>query len=162
MEQIDDVMIYGETDPEKVRRTGALAFNIKGFDHSLTAAILNDYFNVAVRNACFCAHPYVREMITDELSAHADNLSNEELEALAELHRGMVRASFGLYNDEADVDALVSALKQICSNKDFYLGNYQKTDCGDYHHSTFEFDSAPIFSVKDEVSQWFGPAASTR
>ncbi|MFC1680320.1 aminotransferase class V-fold PLP-dependent enzyme [Pseudomonadota bacterium] len=156
MEQIDDVMIYGETDPRKVRRTGALAFNIRGFDHSLTAAILNDYFNVAVRNACFCAHPYVREMIADELSAHADNLSNEELEALAELHRGMVRASFGLYNDESDVDELVSALRQICSDKDFYLNNYHKNACGDYHHRTFEFDSAPIFSVKDEVSHWFG------
>lgn len=156
MEQISDVMIYGDTDPDKVRRTGALAFNIRGFDHSLTAAVLNDYFNIAVRNACFCAHPYVREMITDELSTYADELSNEELEALAELHRGMVRASFGLYNDESDVDALVSALRHICSNREYYQNEYQKEACGDYHHRTFVFDSTPIFSVKNEVNHWFG------
>jgi len=152
----DMVLSFVDADPDKVRRTGALAFNIKDFDHSLTAAILNDYFNIAVRNACFCAHPYVREMITDELSTYADELSNEELEALAELHRGMVRASFGLYNDEFDVDALVSALRQICSNKEFYQNEYHKEACGEYHHKTFVFDSTPIFSAKDEVNHWFG------
>ena len=26
-------------------------------------AILNDYFNIAVRNECFCAHPYVEKML---------------------------------------------------------------------------------------------------
>jgi cysteine desulfurase/selenocysteine lyase len=156
MEQIDDVMIYGDIDPGKVRRTGALAFNIRGFDHSLTAAILNDYFNIAERNACFCVHPYVREMITDELSIYAGQLSDEELEALAEPRRGMVRASFGLYNNESDVDALVSALRHICSNKHCYQDNYQKAACGEFHHNTFRFDSHPIFSVQNEVNHWFG------
>ncbi len=155
MQQIDDVLIYGDTDPGTVRRTGALSFNIKEFDHSLTAAVLNDYFNIAVRNACFCAHPYVREMITDELSEYADEMSNEELEALAELHRGMARASFGLYNDKADVDALVSALQQICGNKKLYQDNYHQASCGDFQHNTFTFDSTPIFSVTDEVNRWF-------
>jgi selenocysteine lyase/cysteine desulfurase len=160
LEKIEGVMIYGDTDPSKVRRTGALAFNIKGMDHSLTAAILNDYFNIAVRNACFCAHPYVREMIADELSSYADDLSNEELEALAELHRGMVRASFGLYNVQSDIDSLVSALRQICSNQDFYVRNYEKTACGDYRHRTFEFDSTPLFSVQDEVDHWLDVGSS--
>lgn len=155
MEQIKGVLIYGDTDPGKVRRTGALSFNIEGLDHSLTAAILNDYFNIAVRNACFCAHPYVREMITDELSEYADEMSNEELEALAQLHRGMVRASFGLYNNEADVDALVSALHRICANKVFYQNNYHQVSCGDFLHNRFTFDSTPIFSVEDEVDRWF-------
>ena len=44
-------------------------------DHALTAAVLNDYFNIAVRNECFCAHPYVREMITEALSEEADDLT---------------------------------------------------------------------------------------
>lgn len=155
LEKIDDVLIYGDTNPKKVRRTGALSFNIKEFDHSLTAAILNDYFNIAVRNACFCAHPYVREMVTDELSEYAEELSNEELEALAELHRGMVRASFGLYNVRSDVDALAEALRDICANQDFYLQNYHREPCGNFYHNTFKFDSTPIFSVQNEVNRWF-------
>ena len=63
---IDEVNLYGPA-PEDVPRTGTMTFNIKGFDHGLTAAALNDYHNIQVRNGCFCAHPYVREMLKREL-----------------------------------------------------------------------------------------------
>ena len=153
--KIKDVVVYGETDTGKCQRAGAISINIRGMHHSLTAAILNDYFNIAVRNACFCAHPYVREMIADDLGEHMDDLSNEEIEALAELHRGMVRASFGLYNDQKDVDALASALRQISENKDYYLTQYHQPDsCDEYSHNTFQFDSTPVFSTRNEVNRW--------
>ena len=153
--KIDDVVVYGETDTGKCQRAGAISINIRGLHHSLTAAILNDYFNIAVRNACFCAHPYVREMIADDLGEQMGDLSNEELEALAELHRGMVRASFGLYNDQKDVDALASALRKITDNKEYYQSQYHQPDsCDEYFHNTFTFDSAPIFSARNEVHRW--------
>ena len=63
---IDGVNLYGP-NPDQMQRTGTIAFNIKGFDHGLTAAALNDYHNIQVRNGCFCAHPYVREMVKREL-----------------------------------------------------------------------------------------------
>ena len=157
--KIKDVVVYGETDTENCQRAGAISINIRGMHHSLTAAILNDYFNIAVRNACFCAHPYVREMIADDLGEHMDDLSNEELEALAELHRGMVRASFGLYNTREDVDALAEALQKITADKDFYQTKYhQPTDCDDYIHNDFTFDSNKIFSAEDEVGKWLSAA----
>jgi selenocysteine lyase/cysteine desulfurase len=56
MSKIDGVTLYGP-DPAEIPRTGTLTFNIKGFDHGLTAAALNDYHNIQVRNGCFCAHP---------------------------------------------------------------------------------------------------------
>ncbi|MGI9310730.1 MAG: aminotransferase class V-fold PLP-dependent enzyme [bacterium] len=152
---IDGVVVYGESDTAKCRRAGAISINIRGMHHSLTAAILNDYFNIAVRNACFCAHPYVREMIADDLGEQMDGLSNEELEALAELHRGMVRASFGLYNDARDVDALADALREICANQAHYQAQYSQSDtCDEYFHNTFAFDSRPIFSAQREVERW--------
>ncbi len=153
---IKDVVVYGETDPRNCQRAGAISINIRGLHHALTAAILNDYFNIAVRNACFCAHPYVREMIANDLGEQMEGLSNQELEALAELHRGMVRASFGLYNDAQDVDALVGALQQICARKEYYQSQYHKTESDDeYIHNTFQFDSRPIFSAHNEVTRWF-------
>ncbi len=153
--KIKEVVVYGETNTGECMRAGALSMNIRGMHHALTAAILNDYFNIAVRNACFCAHPYVREMIARDLGEQIDDLSNEELEELAELHRGMVRASFGLYNDAADVTALVSALQQISDNKDYYQSQYHQPDTGDeYFHNTFKFDSRPIFSTQTEVHNW--------
>ena len=155
IKDIDGVVIYGQNDTSDCRRTGAVSINIRGMHHSLTAAILNDYHNVAVRNACFCAHPYVREMISDDLMEQmGDELSNEELEALAELHRGMVRASFGIYNNKEDVDHLATALRDIAENKDFYVTQYRQAECENFFHNSFTFDSAPVFSTETEVDRW--------
>lgn len=148
---VEDIIIYGETDCNQCKRTGAISFNLKDLDHALTAAALNDYFNTAVRNECFCAHPYVREMVTQNLTEEAERLSDEKLARLAELHRGMVRASFGVYSTKQDVDALVSALNHISAHKDFYREQYVRLPGGDYQHKVFKFDHREVFSVKDEV-----------
>jgi len=155
MKDIEGVVIYGQNDTSDCRRTGAVSVNIRGMHHSLTAAILNDYHNIAVRNACFCAHPYVREMISDDLTEQmGDTLSNDELEALAELHRGMVRASFGIYNTKDDVDLLAAALKDIAERQDFYKNQYKQADCDNFFHKSFSFDSSPVFSAQHEVDRW--------
>ncbi|MCY4314106.1 MAG: aminotransferase class V-fold PLP-dependent enzyme, partial [Gammaproteobacteria bacterium] len=154
LKRIDDVVIYGHHDTEKYRRAGAISINIRDLHHSLTAAILNDYFNIAVRNACFCAHPYVREMISEDLGEQMEGLTNEELEALAELHRGMVRCSFGIYNTSEDIDILADALEEIVRNKHHYMSQYRKNHCGDYIHESFEFDSTTLFSTTDAVDNW--------
>jgi len=148
---VDDLIIYGETDCSQCQRSGAISFNLKNMDHGLTAAVLNDYFNISVRNECFCAHPYVREMVSMSLEEEADRLTDEELEQLAELHRGMVRASFGVYSTKKDVEALVAALKHITANKAFYQSQYNRLPNGDYEHKTFKFDHKKIFCIKEEI-----------
>ncbi len=156
--KIDDVVVYGDTDRRRSRRAGAFSFNIRDMHHALTAAIVNDYFNIAVRNACFCAHPYVREMIAADLGERLDELSDQELEAQADLHRGMVRASFGLYNTQADVDALVAAVAHIAAHKDEYRAQYQRVEVADgydYAHNTFAFDAARTFSAAAALQRWF-------
>ena len=128
----------------------------------MTAAALNDYFNIAVRNECFCAHPYVREMVTLNLTEEAERVSDEELARLAELHRGMVRASFGVYNTTQDVDALVAALRHVSANKDFYREHYVRLPNGDYEHKVFKFDHDKVFSVEGEVDAALNPAGVDR
>lgn len=154
LSKIDDVIIYGHHDTEKFQRAGAVSVNVRDLHHSLTAAILNDYFNIAVRNACFCAHPYVREMIAEDLGEQMEELTNEELEALAELHRGMVRCSFGIYNTPQDIDILADALQNIVNNKHLYKAKYRQNRCGEYVHETFAFDSATMFSTPAAVDSW--------
>ena len=156
LSQIPDVIIYGESDCDACERAGAVSFNVRGVDHAMTAAVLNDYFNIAVRNECFCAHPYVREMITEVLTEESDDLSDEEIERLADLHRGMVRASFGIYNTKADVDLLAEALRDLVGKREHYEGLYDRLDSGDYAHKTFKFDHARLFSVKGAVDGWLG------
>jgi selenocysteine lyase/cysteine desulfurase len=150
---VEDLILYGETDNRQCKRTGSISFNLRTLDHALVAAALNDYFNISVRNECFCAHPYVREMITQSL-AEEDSITDEELKDLAELHRGMVRASFGIYNTEKDVDSLAAALRHISGNQDFYRQNYMRLPNGDYEHKSFHFDHSKFFSVKGTVDRF--------
>jgi selenocysteine lyase/cysteine desulfurase len=155
MSEVKDLIIYGETDPCLCQRTGAISFNLRNFDHALTAAVLNDYFNISVRNECFCAHPYVREMVMLSLAEEAEQLSDEELANLAELHKGMVRASFGIYNTEKDVDALVAALHHLSTNREQYKPLYHRLPSGDYVHNAFKFDHEELFSIKRTVDKLF-------
>ncbi|MCP4710830.1 MAG: aminotransferase class V-fold PLP-dependent enzyme, partial [Planctomycetes bacterium] len=64
---VPNIAVYGETDWDCCPRAASISFNILGIDHGLVAAALNDYYGIAVRNECFCAHPYVKEMIMDYL-----------------------------------------------------------------------------------------------
>ncbi|MFC1665533.1 aminotransferase class V-fold PLP-dependent enzyme [Pseudomonadota bacterium] len=161
LKQVDRLIIYGETDQNLCKRAGAVSFNIEQMDHGLVAAVLNDYFNISVRNACFCAHPYVREMITDNLSEIAGSLSDAELEALAEMHRGMVRASVAIYNTTKDIDDLGNALNKISRQRDFYEKQYARLASGDYEHKTFKFEHQKLFSIEHVVDTWLNEEIKT-
>jgi cysteine desulfurase/selenocysteine lyase len=106
IKQVENVIIYGETNCSLCPRAASISFNIRGMDHGLVAAILNDYHNIAVRNECFCAHPYVKEMVIEELmgSKVSDDFN---FDAEFKVKAGMVRASFGIYSTKDDVAALV-------------------------------------------------------
>ncbi len=158
LSRIPQVIIYGESDCDACERAGAVSFNVRDVDHAMAAAVLNDYFNIAVRNECFCAHPYVREMITEVLSEESDDLSDEEIERLADLHRGMVRASFGIYNSKADVDLLIKAVQDLVDNRETYEEQYDRQENGDYTHKTFKFDHTRLFSIKGAVDAWLADA----
>jgi len=162
LSKIPGVVIYGPTDPVRCRRTGAITFNLEGCDHAFIAAVLNDYFNIAVRNECFCAHPYVREMVMRSLEESAETLSNAELERLADERRGMVRASFGVYNTEQDVDTLVEALRSIAERRDELLPLYQRLENGDYRHRTFAPDMAHAYSTRATVDAFFATMSDAR
>ncbi|MEE2765732.1 MAG: aminotransferase class V-fold PLP-dependent enzyme [Candidatus Neomarinimicrobiota bacterium] len=147
MKKITGIIIYGETDNKKCARAGSISFNIRGMHHGLVAAVLNDYFNIAVRNECFCAHPYVKELILDDMLDAITDIPEEEIESKYKLLAGMVRASFGLYNKPEDVDALINALDKIISMKEEFIELYHVDEKGDYVHNTFRLETENIFSV---------------
>ena len=156
--EIPGLIVYGDSDTRASKRAGAVAFNIEGMDHALTAAILNDHFNIAVRNECFCAHPYVREMIMSALGDAIDELSNEELERRADEQRGMVRASFGIYTILEDVDRLVEAVKLIAEKRETFAAHYEQLPNGDYRHRSFRVDVSEFFSPPDFIDAiWPSP-----
>jgi len=122
LSRVDGLEIYGDADPKNAaHRLGVVPFNLKGKSHHLVAAILGYEFGIGVRNGCFCAHPYLLDLMQVPES-EAGQVRQSILEGDRSNIPGLVRISFGLYNTLADVDALVDALTKI--PKDEYEGEY--------------------------------------
>ncbi len=83
----DDITIFGPTDP--TARGGVLSFAYRDVHPHDISQILDQY-GVCVRAGHHCAKPLMRRLGVNATA----------------------RASFGLYNDESDVDALVNALAE--------------------------------------------------
>lgn len=132
---IEGISIYGDTS---LPRSGAISFNIADIDHGLLAAILSDYYAIAVRNACFCAHPYVRSLLKYELwDLDLDGLPEDQIENYINRKRGMVRASFALHTTREDIDYLVNSIVDIINNIKVLRSKYSVNYDGDYAHDSF-------------------------
>jgi len=119
---VGDLKIYGDTDPKNVEnRLGVIPLNLKGKSHNLVAAILGYEFGIGVRNGCFCAHPYLLDLMKITESA-VGQVRKSVLRGNRSNIPGLVRISFGLYNTTTEVDAVVDALKKI--SNDEYEGDY--------------------------------------
>lgn len=114
----DGVQIIGSTDPSK--RVGVVSVSVNDVPHEIVTAYLNDHWNIAVRNGCFCAHPLI---IT------TSGVSPSDIERIKQGDRsnipGYVRISFGEHNTQKDVDTVIEALTELVKNKEAVLGLYE-------------------------------------
>lgn len=117
MKKIPGIHIYNHPDVQDT--ISMIPFNMEGVHHSLMSAILSHEAGIAVRNGFFCSHPYCERLL---------GYSEEDMEYFFQnpkaLRPGMVRVSFGLYNDYYEIDRLIYALHTIGRNKTFYLNTY--------------------------------------
>lgn len=154
-EKIPGLHIYGSHRLEVAERIGVIAFNLEALPHGLVAAALNDYFGIAMRNQCFCAQPFVRQLlgISGEDGIAPDECTDFESRRIV---NGMVRASFGLYNTRADIDRAVEALTHLAENPDFYRSQYTPIldGSGDWQHNSFEYAPDEAFQIEREVDAW--------
>ncbi|MEK6607467.1 MAG: aminotransferase class V-fold PLP-dependent enzyme, partial [Myxococcota bacterium] len=115
LRSVPGARVFGPEDP--ALRVGVFSFAIDGLPYGLVAAYLDDFHAIAVRDGCFCAHPYVKALLG---IGAADE--RRYLEELARGDRrnvpGMVRASLGLYSTRDDVDALTAALAELVRERD--------------------------------------------
>jgi cysteine desulfurase/selenocysteine lyase len=125
----DRLVTYGPLDPSK--KTAVVSFNLGEIPHSAVAVILNDFFAIQVRNGCFCAQPYTRQQIAAACDARGF------CEPVFAGKTGMVRASFGIYSSERDVDRLVDALKWIVTNREALRAVMHDNDDGTWQHNWF-------------------------
>ncbi|NCF65009.1 MAG: aminotransferase class V-fold PLP-dependent enzyme [Chloroflexi bacterium] len=120
--RIPGVKIYGETNPARAHeKVGAIPFNLEGMSHFLLAAILGYEGGIGVRSGCFCAHPYVVHLL--QLDEHeAATWQAQLLGGDKSNMPGMVRMSFGCYNNTGDVDHLVEMVERVAKGE--YQGEY--------------------------------------
>jgi selenocysteine lyase/cysteine desulfurase len=107
------------SDPFKDDTISVIPFNLLGIHHDILPLILSGEAGIAVRNGFFCTHPYCERLLG--LSEGDMNHYFEEEDAL---FPGMVRASFGLYNNYKEIDKFISILKIIAENKEYYISKY--------------------------------------
>jgi cysteine desulfurase family protein len=91
LEKMDGVTVYGQD--KSVERAAVIAFSIEGVDASEAAFILDQQFGIAVRSGFHCT-PLGHETI-------------------GTIESGAIRASFGYFNEMADVEHLVKAVGEI-------------------------------------------------
>ena len=145
LEEIPGITIYGDRDPARTsERLGVIPLDMKGTDHFKAAAILGYEFGIGVRSGCFCAHPYILHLLG--LSPEQADGVRERMQAGDRSNMpGLIRASFGLYNNFEDVDAFVDALKHIEQGE--YRGVYiQNKATGEYLPQGWTPDFEEYFS----------------
>jgi len=84
-----DLKTYGPLDAEK--RSGLIAFNVKGVHPHDVGSILDTEYGVAIRTGQHCAQPLTERM--------GENST--------------CRASFYVYNTEEEIDILVEGLHKV-------------------------------------------------
>jgi cysteine desulfurase/selenocysteine lyase len=119
---VEGVQVYGITDPARAaEKVGVVPLSLAGVNHYLLAAILSAEGGIGVRNGCFCAHPYILNLLN--VSPEQARVHQQEIRCGTRAHLpGLVRASFGCYNNEAEVDWFIEVLTRITRGE--YRGHY--------------------------------------
>jgi len=147
---IEGLQVYGSTDPEKVdERVGVIPINLAGMDHYKLAAILSFEGGIAVRNGCFCAHPYILRLL--QVSGE-DALRNRQniIDGTRVGLPGLVRISFGCYNTLEEVDHAVAVLARIAAGE--VAGDYEQDPAsGSYWPRGYQPDYQRYFALQPGV-----------
>jgi len=120
LKSLDCVEMYC-TDDESLERVGIVPFNVKGIHHEVLAEILAGEAGISVRSGCFCAQPYVAKLLKITPDKIQKIINNPR-----EPKPGVVRVSFGLYNEHAEVDSLLEILAEVSKKRRYYLDLYSQ------------------------------------
>jgi len=103
---------------------GVISLNLSDISHNLLSSLLSYEGGIGVRSGCFCAHPYIHKLL--QLTPRDISRLQEKL-ILGNYQDtpGLVRVSFGLYNNKKEIDQFISTFKNIISNKKDMIAKYE-------------------------------------
>ncbi|MDO8123638.1 MAG: aminotransferase class V-fold PLP-dependent enzyme [Candidatus Hermodarchaeota archaeon] len=116
--QLPDVEVFGVRNPQSPRfsqRGGIIAISLKKVPHNLVAKELAELGGIGIRNGCFCAHLLVQRILRiHPVRIFATRIFFRVLPKLTNLLLpGLIRVSFGVENNENDVDHFIQTLRLI-------------------------------------------------
>ncbi len=107
MRNLPNIIIYDDYNIES--KVPIISFNIDRLNHGAVATTLSTEGGIGVRNGCFCAQPYVHKLLGISLDDIERYMKDKNLP-----RPGMVRVSFGIYNDYEEIDIFLELLREIC------------------------------------------------
>jgi len=120
LSRIQGVRVYGvanECSERFPRKGGVICFELSRVPHNLAAQMIAERGGIGVRNGCFCVNMYVKRLLgigrVKELMAHLGLMLMPRL--MEKLLVGLVRVSFGIPNDEAEVDRFTETLQAVAT-----------------------------------------------
>lgn len=114
LKSIPGLTLYSHTAPGEPR-IGVIPFTLQGMSHSQVAAILSSEAGIAVRTGCFCAQPYIQRLLSIS-PAQMEYYKNHP----GAPRPGVVRLSFGMYNDFSEINVLAHTLAKIIRQPSLY------------------------------------------
>lgn len=111
---INHVRLLGNIPPEE--RLGVATFVVDGYHHSVVSTVLNNRYGIATRNGCFCAHPYMGRLFG---CVDNDGLIRAFRKGEKVDPPGGTRASLGIFNNSADVESFLAALREIAGHPEW-------------------------------------------
>jgi len=126
LSSIPNVTVLADNDVDQTLRAGVISFTAEDLHHAKVSAALSDYFNIATRDGCFCAHPYIKSLrdLPDMVHGAEAIWKNKSSIILAE------RATVGVYTNRHDVERLIAGVTWVVSNQDRINAEYTVDDHG--------------------------------
>ncbi|HLE96164.1 MAG TPA: aminotransferase class V-fold PLP-dependent enzyme [Candidatus Thermoplasmatota archaeon] len=109
---IEGVAPLGPHVPDE--RVGVVSFKVGKWSPAAVATALDREAGVAVRHGCFCAHPYLLELLGVDSGPFVEQIRSGTSTSAPGIP-GAVRASLGIYNSEEEVDALLVAVRALAT-----------------------------------------------
>ncbi len=104
--------------------------------HNFVSAVLNDLYGIQARGGCACAGPYAQDLMGIS-HANAKAIENALLDRRELLRPGFTRLSFPYFMSPAEVQYILSALKQLAEHAWRLLPLYRfNHKTGEWQHKT--------------------------
>ncbi len=129
-------------------RLGVISFYVEGIHYNLLVRLLNDMYGIQTRGGCACAGTYghfLLEVSYEKSQEITDKISHGDLSEKP----GWVRWSLHPTMTDAEVDLMITALKDIIAN----ISTYQKDYI--YVNKTNTFFHKNEKNDDDLMKQWF-------